>query len=110
MLRQKFEQAEAAFRIGKGDLWLHPVFHQKTHRVEAHILVCFLGLALWCTLEMWMRGKKLGTCARQRIKEVGTVRSIDVVLPVKNRGEVRMRVVAKPDRSVAFDFFGMQNA
>ena len=25
----------------------------------------------------------------------------DVVLPVKDRGEVRMRVVAKPDRSVA---------
>ena len=94
-------QAEAAFRTGKSDLWLRPVFHQKTHRVEAHILVCFLALALWRTLEMWMRGKGLGTCARQLLKEVGTVRSMDVVLPVTDRGEVRLRVVAKPERPVA---------
>jgi transposase len=68
-------QAEDAFRISKSDLGLRPVFHQKTHRVEAHILVCFLSLALWRTLEMWMRGKGLGNCARQLIKEIATVRN-----------------------------------
>lgn len=99
-------QAEDAFRISKSDLSLRPVFHQKTERVEAHILVCFLSLALWRTLEMWMSGKGLGTCARQLIKEVATVRSMDVVLPVKetqsqNTREVRLRVVARPDRPVA---------
>jgi transposase len=99
-------QAEDAFRISKSDLSLRPVFHQKTERVEAHILVCFLSLALWRTLEMWMRGKGLGTCARQLIKEVATVRSLDVVLPVKedpsqNTREVRLRMVARPDRPVA---------
>jgi transposase len=97
----QLQQAEAAFRTSKSDLWLRPVFHQKTRRVEAHILVCFLALALWRTLEMWMRGKRLGTCARQLLKEVATVRSMDVILPVKGRGEVRLRVVAKPDRPVA---------
>jgi transposase len=97
----QLQQAEAAFRTGKSDLCLRPVFHQKTERVEAHILVCFLALALWRTLEMWMRGKGLGTCARQLLKEVATVRSMDVILPLKDRGEVRLRVVAKPDRPVA---------
>jgi hypothetical protein len=97
----QLQQAEAAFRTGKSDLWLRPMFHQKTERVEAHILVCFLALALWRTLEVWMRGKGLGTCARQLFKEVATVRSMDVILPLKNRGEVRLRVVAKPDRPVA---------
>jgi hypothetical protein len=43
----------------------------------------------------------LGTCARQLLKEVATVRSMDVILPLKDRGEVRLRVVAKPDRPVA---------
>jgi len=97
----QLQQAEAAFRTGKSDLHLRPVFHQKTERVEAHILVCFLSLALWRTLEMWMRGKGLGTCARQLLKEIATVRSMDVVLPVKDRGDIRLRVVAKPDRPVA---------
>ena len=45
-------QAEDAFRISKSDLSLRPVYHHKTERVEAHILVCFLSLALWRTLEM----------------------------------------------------------
>lgn len=99
-------QAEDAFRISKSDLSLRPVFHQKTERVEAHILVCFLSLALWRTLEMWMRGKDLGNCARQLIKEVATIRSMDVVLPVKEKEnqqtrDLRLRVVARPDRPVA---------
>jgi transposase len=99
-------QAEDAFRISKSDLSLRPVFHQKTERVEAHILVCFLSLTLWRTLEMWMRGKQLGNCARQLIKEVATVRSMDVVLPVKDPDsqqtrDLRLRVVARPDRPVA---------
>ena len=99
-------QAEECFKISKSDLHLRPVFHQKEQRVEAHILVCFLTLALWRTLEMWMRGKDLGNCARQLLKEVATVRSMDVVLPVRTEGQDRptdlhLRVVARPDRMVA---------
>jgi transposase len=102
----QLSQAEDAFRISKSDLSLRPVFHHKTERVEAHILVCFLSLALWRTLEMWMRGKGLGNCARQLLAEVATVRSMDVVLPVKETQshetrEMRLRVVARPDRPVA---------
>ena len=99
-------QAEECFRISKSDLHLRPVYHQTTARVEAHILVCFLTLALWRTLEMWMKSKGLGDCARQLIKEVATVRSMDVVLaarpaPESEPVELRLRVVARPDKMVA---------
>lgn len=97
-------QAEAAFRTEKSDLHLRPVFHQKTERVEAHILVCFLALALWRTLEMWMKGKGMGTCARQLIAEIATIKSLDVVLPVRTAEgttPLRLRTVAKPERLVA---------
>jgi transposase len=97
-------QAEAAFRTEKSDLQLRPIFHQKTERVEAHILICFLALALWRTLEMWMKGKGLGTCARQLLGEIATIRTLDIVLPVRTAEgttELRLRTVAKPDRLVA---------
>jgi transposase len=102
----QLSQAEDAFRLSKSDLNLRPVFHHKTERVEAHILVCFLTLALWRTLESWMRSKGLGNCARQLLKEVATIRSMDVVLPVietqtQQKREMRLRVVARPDRLVA---------
>jgi transposase len=89
-------QAEAAFRTAKSDLGLRPIYHQKEDRVQAHILVCFLALALWRTLEQWMHAKGLGTCARQLIKQMAGLKSMDVLLPVK-RGEstheLRLRVV-----------------
>jgi hypothetical protein len=100
----QLQQAEAAFRCAKSDLSLRPLFHQKTERVQAHILVCFLSLALWRTLEMWMRGKGLGTCARQLVGEIATLKSLDVVLPVKTAQgvrELRLRTVARPERLVA---------
>jgi transposase len=100
----QLQQAEAAFRCAKSDLSLRPVFHHKAERVEAHILVCFLSLALWRTLEMWMRGKGLGTCARQLVGEIATIKSLDIVLPVKTAegvSELRLRTVARPERLVA---------
>ena len=59
--------AEAAFRTAKSDLGLRPIFHHLESRVDAHILVCFLALALWRTLEQWMHAKGLGSCARKLI-------------------------------------------
>jgi len=97
-------QAEAAFRTAKSDLKLRPIYHQKAERVEAHILVCFLALALWRVLEQWMSGKGLGTCARKLVAEIATIKSMDVVIPVK-RGdqvaELSVRTVARPERRVA---------
>jgi hypothetical protein len=97
-------QAEAAFRTAKSDIGLRPVYHRKTERVEAHLLVCFLSLALWRSLEMWMLGKGLGSNARKLVTAFGTIKSMDVVVPVR-RGDievkVRLRTVAKPDEDVA---------
>jgi len=97
-------QAEAAFRTAKSDLGLRPVFHQKEDRVQAHILVCFLALALWRSLEQWMQAKGLGSCARQLVKEVARIKSVDVIVPVLRGGvrtELRLRVVATPEPATA---------
>ena len=97
----QLQQAEAAFRTSKTDLGLRPIFHQKTDRVEAHILVSFLSLALWRSLEQWMHAKGLGDCARQLLLELDELRSMDVVLPTKEAGELRLRVVAHPEKPLA---------
>jgi hypothetical protein len=97
-------QAEAAFRSAKSDMGLRPIYHQKTERVEAHLLICFLSLALWRSLESWMSSKGLGSRAAKLLEAVGSIRSMDVIVPVK-RGEnvidLRLRTIAKPDADVA---------
>jgi transposase len=97
-------QAEAAFRTSKSDLGLRPVYHHKNERVQAHILVCFLALAMWRTLEQWMSAKNLGTSARQLIKEIAGLKSMDVIIPVKCGQEetcLRVRVVSTPEPALA---------
>src|SRR5215471_8357070 len=44
-------EAEASFRALKSELSIRPLFHQKEPRVKAHIMVAFLGYALWVTMK-----------------------------------------------------------
>jgi transposase len=92
--------AEKAFQLSKSDLGMRPVFHQEEHRVQAHIFVCFLALAMYKSLELWMASKGLGSSPAKLLEEFREIRSMDIVMPVKERNPVRLRIVAKPDEHV----------
>lgn len=94
-------QIEDAFRITKHDLGLRPIFHHKTERTQAHILVCFLALVLWRTLQHWMQNCGLGTAPRKLLQEIAEIRSLDVVLPTDAGKELRLRTVSRPDKQLA---------
>lgn len=46
-------------------------------------LVCFVSLPLLRVLEQWTSGKGLGSSAWQLVGEIVTIKSRDVILPVK---------------------------
>lgn len=48
-----------------------------------------------------MHARGLGDCARQLLHELDELRSMDVVLPTCEVGELRLRVVARPDKPLA---------
>lgn len=93
-------QAEKAFRLSKSDLGMRPVFHQEKRRVQAHIFVCFLALAMYKSLELWMNSKGLGNSPAKLLEDFRERRSMDIVMPVKDLNPLRLRVVAKPDEHV----------
>ena len=94
-------EAEAAFRIHKSDLSLRPIWHQSEHRVQAHILVCFLAYVLWKTLEQWQQRAGLGHSPRTILEELRRIQSTDVVLPTEDGRELRLRCVVRPDAAQA---------
>ena len=53
-------EAEAAFRALKSELAVRPVFHQLERRAKAHLLVAFLGYALWVTLKHLLHRRGTG--------------------------------------------------
>jgi len=89
-------EAEAAFHIQKSDLSIRPVWHQREDRVRAHIFVCFLAYALWKTLEQWQAHAGLGNSPRMILEELRQVQSADVVLPIVDGPEMKVRCVIKP--------------
>ncbi|MHB8258373.1 MAG: IS1634 family transposase [Acidiferrobacterales bacterium] len=94
-------QAEAAFRIQKGDLSIRPIWHQRADRVQAHILVCFLAFVLWKTLECWQARAGLGHSPRTLLEEMARIHAHDVILPTQELGEVRLRCITQPDPAQA---------
>lgn len=89
-------EAEAAFRALKSELAIRPLFHQLERRVKAHILVAFLGYALWVTLKHLLRGKNVELSPSKALALLSTVQSADIVLPTTDGREIRLRRVTKP--------------
>jgi transposase len=89
-------EAEAAFRIHKSDLVLRPVWHHLQHRVQAHILVCFLTYVLWKTLGQWCHDAGLGDEPRKIFAELEQISLVDVILPTRTGIQIRKRCVSRP--------------
>ena len=91
-------EAEEAFRIQKNDLNIRPIWHQKEERVLAHILVCFLAYVLWKSLEGLCRQAGLGDEPRKVFHELSQIKLSDVILPIRNGKEIKLRCVETPTK------------
>lgn len=94
-------QAEAAFHIHKSDLKLRPVWHHLEHRVQAHILVCFLAYVLWKTLGQLCKAAGLGDEPRRVLDELRQIRVVDVVMTTKTGIPIRRRCITQPSKTQA---------
>ena len=89
-------EAEAAFRALKSELSIRPIFHQRERRAKAHILVAFLGYALWVTLKHLLIRRDSDLSPSKALTLLGTLASADIVLPTTDGREIRLRRVTTP--------------
>ena len=89
-------EVEAAFRALKSELSIRPFFHQLERRVKAHVLVAFLGYALWVTLKHLLRRKNSALSPAKTLSLLSTLRSADIILPTTDGREIRLRRVTTP--------------
>lgn len=89
-------EVEAAFRALKSELSIRPLFHRLERRVKAHVMVAFLGYALWVTLKHLLRRKQSAWSASRALAELATLQSADIVLPTTDGREIRLRRITEP--------------
>lgn len=97
----QLNDAESAFRTLKQDIGIRPVFHQIQRRVEAHVLVCFIAYTMYRTLDRLAHDKGVDMSARKVLSALSTIKSGDVILPLADGRELRLRRVSRPDQSQA---------
>ena len=74
-------RVEEAFKTRKSDLNLRPIHHQIEKRVEAHIMVAFLGYCLSVTLRMKLSGSAPGLTPRAALQSLSGIQMMEVHLP-----------------------------
>jgi transposase len=103
-------EAEASFRALKSELSIRPLFHQKEPRVKAHVLVAFLGYALWVTLKHLLQHRPAivpqpsasgadqapPLSPMKALALLSTLQSADIVLPTTDGREIRLRRITEP--------------
>src|SRR5450631_599539 len=103
-------EAEASFRALKSELSIRPLFHQLEPRIKAHVMVAFLGYALWVTLKHLLKRhpavepKQSASGAdhlqpltpMKAIALLSTLQSADIVLPTTDGREIRLRRITEP--------------
>ena len=89
-------EAEAAFRALKSALAVRPVFHQLERRAKAHLLVAFLGYALWVTLKQMLHRRGTGLTPARALALLATLQTADIVLPTTDGREIRLRRATQP--------------
>jgi transposase len=91
-------EAETAFRALKSELSIRPIFHQLERRAKAHILVAFLGYALWVTLKHLLVRKRSDLSPAKALHRLSTLQSADIILPTTDGREIRLRRITTPSR------------
>lgn len=91
-------EAEEAFRALKSELAIRPIFHQIERRVKAHVLVAFLGYALWVTLKHLLKAKGTELSPLKALALMATIQSADIVLPTTDSREIRLRRITVADQ------------
>src|SRR5271169_50863 len=109
-------EAEASFRALKSELSIRPLFHQKEPRVKAHVLVAFLGYALWVTLKHLLQRRPAlvpqpsasavdnaqPLSPMKALALLSTLQSADIVLPTTDGREIRLRRITEPTAEQKF--------
>ncbi len=94
-------EAEAAFRCMKSEVKVRPIWHWKEQRVEAHILVAFLGYCLWVCLKKRLERRAPSLTPWQVLDQLGRILLIDVEFQLRDGRWLCLPRITQPEPAQA---------
>jgi transposase len=94
-------EVEAVFRALKSELAIRPVWHWVGPRVEAHVMVAFLGYCLWVCLKQKLKAAAPGLSPWQVLDQFKRIVQVEVWFKLKAGGAICLPRITQPEPAQA---------
>jgi transposase len=94
-------EVEAVFRALKSELALRPIWHWVGPRVEAHVMVAFLGYCLWVCLKQKLKAAAPGLSPWQLLDQFKRIVQVEVWFKLKAGGAICLPRITQPEPAQA---------
>ena len=94
-------EVEAVFRALKSELAIRPIWHWVGTRVEAHVMVAFLGYCLWVCLKQKLKAVGPGLTPWQVLDQFKRILQVEVWFKLKAGGAICLPRITQPEAAQA---------
>jgi transposase len=94
-------EVEAVFRALKGDLAIRPIWHWTSQRVEAHVMVAFLGYCLWICLKQKLKAAAPALTPWQLLDQFGRLIQVEVWFKLRAGSAICLPRITQPEPAQA---------
>lgn len=94
-------EVEAVFRALKSELAIRPIWHWVGPRVEAHVMVAFLGYCLWVCLKQKLKAAAPGLSPWQLLDQFKRIVQVEVWFKLKAGGAICLPRITQPEAAQA---------
>jgi transposase len=91
-------EVEAVFRVLKSELNLRPIWHRIQSRVEAHILIAFLGYCLWICLKQKLKAAAASLTPAQVLHSLKQILLVEVWFDLRKGGRICLPRITQPEK------------
>ena len=97
----QLSEAEAAFRTLKSEVKVRPIWHWTEKRVEAHVLVAFLGYCLWVCLKKKAQRSAPSLTPWQILDQLGRIALVEVWFDLRDGRRMCLPRLTQPEPAQA---------
>ena len=94
-------EVEAVFRAMKSTLAIRPIWHWVGRRVEAHVMVAFLGYCLWVCLKQKLRAVAPSLTPWQLLDQFARIVQVEVWFKLRAGGAICLPRITQPEPAPA---------
>jgi transposase len=94
-------EVEAVFRALKSDLAIRPIWHFTPKRVEAHVMVAFLGYCLWVCLKHKLKASAPSLTPWQLLDQFARIQMVEVWFKLRAGGCICLERITQPEAAQA---------